>query len=298
MPEEYMSITAKTLETSWKIREWIPWPTVLFLLTFLLYAPVLKQLVLQWWSDPDYAHGFFVPLFSGYVFWQQRARWINSEVAPSNFGFLVMLFGVVLLLGGSLGAELFTSRFSLLVLLAGMLLFLGGWERLRSVSFPLGFLIFMIPLPAIIYNQITFPLQLLASRVATSWLEFIQVPVFREGNILNLPNYSLEVVEACSGVRSLMTLISLAVAYGYLADRRPWVRFALPVLMIPIAIISNATRIVGTGFLTYHFGPQAAQGFFHEFSGWIIFVVALILMIVCHMILRRIGNHQKQIAHD
>lgn len=293
-----MSITAKTLETSWKIREWIPWPTVLFLLTFLLYAPVLKQLVLQWWSDPDYAHGFFVPLFSGYVFWQQRARWINSEVAPSNFGFLVMLFGVVLLLGGSLGAELFTSRFSLLVLLAGMLLFLGGWERLRSVSFPLGFLIFMIPLPAIIYNQITFPLQLLASRVATSWLEFIQVPVFREGNILNLPNYSLEVVEACSGVRSLMTLISLAVAYGYLADRRPWVRFALPVLMIPIAIISNATRIVGTGFLTYHFGPQAAQGFFHEFSGWIIFVVALILMIVCHMILRRIGNHQKQIAHD
>jgi exosortase len=293
-----MSITAKTLETSWKVREWIPGPTVLFAIVFLLYAPVLRQLVLQWWSDPDYAHGFFVPLFSGYVLWQQRGRWINSEVAPSNFGFLVMLFGVVLLLGGSLGAELFTSRFSLLVLLAGMVLFLGGWKRLRSVSFPLGFLIFMIPLPAIIYNQITFPLQLLASRVATSWLEFIQVPVFREGNILNLPNYSLEVVEACSGVRSLMTLISLAVAYGYFADRRPWVRVVLPVLMIPIAIISNATRIVGTGFLTYHFGPQAAQGFFHEFSGWIIFVVALILMIVCHMILRRFGNHQKQIAHD
>lgn len=169
---------------------------------------------------------------------------------------------------------------------------------LRAVSFPLGFLIFMIPLPVIIYNQITFPLQLLASRVATSWLEFMQVPVFREGNVLNLPNYSLEVVEACSGVRSLMTLISLAVAYGYLADRRRWVRYTLPVLMVPIAIISNATRIVGTGFLTYHFGPQAAQGFFHEFSGWIIFLVALVLMVVCHMILRRIGNDQQQIAHD
>ena len=179
----------------------------------------------------------------------------RREVRPSNFGFLVMVGGVVLLLGGSLGAEVFTSRFSLLVLLAGMVLFLGGWKMLRAVSFPLGFLIFMIPIPVIIYNQITFPLQLLASRVATSWLEFMQVPVLREGNVLILPNYSLEVVEACSGVRSLMTLISLAVAYGYLVDRRRWVRYTLPVLMVPIAIVSNAIRIVGTGFLTYHFGP-------------------------------------------
>jgi exosortase len=292
-----MSTTARAMESSWKRREWIPWPIVLFVLTFVLYAPILKLLVLQWWNDPDYAHGFFVPLFSGYLLWHQRARWVQSEVEPSNFGFLVMVGGVVLLLGGSLGAELFTSRFSLLVLLTGMVLYLGGRKMLRAVSFPLGFLIFMIPLPVIIYNQITFPLQLLASRVATSWLEFMQVPVFREGNVLNLPNYSLEVVEACSGVRSLMTLISLAVAYGYLADRRRWVRYILPVLMVPIAIISNATRIVGTGFLTYHFGPQAAQGFFHEFSGWIIFLVALVLMVVCHMILRRIGKDQEQIAH-
>jgi exosortase len=293
-----MSTTAGTLEISRKSREWIRWPIFLFVLTSLLYAPILKQLVLQWWSDADYAHGFIVPLFSGYLLWHQRARWVNSQVEPSNFGFLVMVVGIALLLVGSLGAELFTSRFSLLVLLAGMVLYLGGWKMLRSVSFPLGFLIFMIPLPAIIYNQITFPLQLLASRVATSWLEFMQVPVFREGNVLNLPNYSLEVVEACSGVRSLMTLISLAVAYGYLADRRRWVRYTLPVLMVPLAIISNATRIVGTGFLTYHFGPQAAQGFFHEFSGWIIFLVALVLMVVCHMILRRVGNAQPQIAHD
>jgi exosortase len=197
-----MSTTAGTLETSRKSHEWIPWPIFLFVLTSLLYAPILKQLVLQWWSDADYSHGFFVPVFSGYLLWHQRARWVNRQLEPSNFGFLVMVVGIALLLGGSLGAELFTSRFSLLVLLAGMVLYLGGWKMLRAVSFPLGFLIFMIPLPAIIYNQITFPLQLLASRVATSWLEFMQVPVFREGNVLNLPNYSLEVVEACSGVRS------------------------------------------------------------------------------------------------
>jgi exosortase len=292
-----MSTTARTLESSRRSRERIPWPLFLLLLTSILYAPILKLLVLQWWTDQDYAHGFFVPLFSGYVLWHHRAQWVKSEVKPSNFGFLVMVGGVVLLLGGSLGAEVFTSRFSLLVLLAGMVLFLGGWKLLRSVSFPLGFLIFMIPLPVIIYNQITFPLQLLASRVATSWLEFMQVPVLREGNVLILPNYSLEVVEACSGVRSLMTLISLAVAYGYLADRRRWVRYTLPVLMVPIAIVSNAIRILGTGFLTYHFGPQAAEGFFHEFSGWIIFLSALVLMVVCHMILRRVGKDQEEIAH-
>ena len=125
----------------------------------------------------------------------------------------------------------------------------------------------------------------------------MQVPVLREGNVLILPNYSLEVVEACSGVRSLMTLITLAVAYGYFVERRRWVRYTLPILMLPIAIISNAFRIMGTGVLTYHFGPVAAEGFFHEFSGWIIFLAALVLMSVCHLILRRIGKDQQQIAH-
>ncbi len=292
-----MSSIAQILETSRRSREWILWPSVLLVLTSILYAPILRELVLQWWSDPDYGHGFLVPLFSGYVLWHQRARWVKSEVKPSNLGFLVMLGSVVLLLGGSLGAELFTSRFSLLVLLAGMVLFLAGWKMLRSISFPLGFLILMIPIPVIIYNQITFPLQLLASRFATFWLELMQVPVLREGNVLILPNYSLEVVEACSGIRSLMTLITLAITYGYLVERRRWVRYTLPVLMVPIAIVSNAIRIMGTGFLTYHFGPKAAEGFFHEFSGWIVFLAALVLMFLCHFILRRISKDQQQITH-
>jgi len=292
-----MSIIAHTLETSWKEREWIVWSSVLLALTSILYAPILEQLVIQWWRDPDYGHGVIVPLISAFVLWRQRERWTKSEVKPSDFGLFVMIGGIVLLVGGSLGAELFTSRFSLLVLLTGMVLFLAGWKMLRAVSFPLGFLILMIPIPVIIYSQITFPLQLLASRVATSWLEFVQVPVLREGNILILPNYSLEVVEACSGVRSLMTLITLAIAYGYLIEKRCWVRYALAFLMVPIAIVSNAFRITGTGVLTYHFGPVAAEGFFHEFSGWIIFLVALVLMFICHLILRRIGNDPRQIAH-
>ena len=262
-----------------------------------MYGSVLKGLILQWWNDPDYSHGFFVPLFSGYILWHQRERWQTTRIKPSNFGFVVMLGAVGLLIVGSLGAELFTSRFSLLVLLAGMILFLSGWDVLRAVSFPLGFLILMIPIPVIVYNKITFPLQLLASRFASSLLELIGVPVLRDGNVLILSNYSLEVVEACSGIRSLMSLIALAIVYGYLAEPRRWVRYVLVVLMVPIAIATNAIRITGTGVLAHRFGPTAAEGFLHEFSGWVIFLAALFLMFVSHWILRRIGNGRKEAAH-
>jgi len=282
---------------SWAGRRWLVWPTILSGLVLLLYAPVLKHLVLQWWSDPDYSHGFFVPLFSGYLLWHQRERWMKIEIKPSNFGLLVMLGAVGLLLVGSLGAELFTTRFSLLVLLVGMILFLAGWNFLRAVSFPLCFLIFMIPLPQIVYNQITFPLQLLASRFATFWLELVHVPVLRDGNILVLSNYSLEVVEACSGIRSLMTLISLAVIYGYLLEPRLWVRILLVVLMVPIAIVSNAIRIMGAGMMAHRFGPAAAEGFLHEFSGWVIFLISLLLLFAFHWILRHIGKAPREAAH-
>jgi len=292
-----MSTTARAIDASLKSREGLVWSGVLVALVFLLYAPILKPLVLQWWNDPDYSHGFFVPLFSAYVLWRGRKRWLETEMKPSNFGFLVMLAAIFLFLAGTLGAELFTTRLSLLVLIAGMVIFLFGWKMLRAVSFPLGFLIFMIPLPALVYNQITFPLQLLASRFATFCLELLDVPVLREGNILLLPNYSLEVAEACSGIRSMINLIALATAYGYLAESRRWARYALPILMVPIAILSNAMRILGTGFMTYHFGAKAAEGFFHQFSGWIIFLVAILLTFLCHLILKRIGKDRSPKAH-
>jgi exosortase len=295
--KEHMSTTVQALETSRKSREWILWPGVLLGLTVILYAPVLKSLVQNWWSNPDYGHGFFVPLFSSYILWHERERWTKTEIKPSNFGFVVMLGAVGLLLLGSLGAELFTSRFSLLVLLAGMILFLAGWKMLRAVSFPLGYLVWMIPIPVIIYNQITFPLQLIASRLATAGLELAQIPVLRDGNILIMSNYSLEVVEACSGIRSLMTLMALAVAYGYLVSPQRWVRYVLAVFMVPIAIVTNAIRILVAGILAHRFGPAAAEGFLHEFSGWAIFLVALVLLFGSHWILRRIGERGRKAAH-
>lgn len=292
-----MSATAQALEASRSTRQWFVWPGILLALTVLLYAPILKHLAWNWSTDSDYGHGFLVPLFSGYVLWRERARWMGIEIKPRNLGLLVMIAAVVLLMGGSLGAEVFTSRISLVVLLAGMILFTAGWKLLRAISFPLGFLILMIPIPVIIYNQITFPLQLLASRFATFWLELVHIPVLREGNVLILPNYSLEVAEACSGIRSLMTLITLAMAYGYLVEKRRWVRYTLVFLMIPIAIVSNAVRVMGTGALTYTVGPAAAEGFFHEFSGWIIFVAALALMFACHWVLTLFGAGRARTAY-
>ena len=286
--------TTQVLQPSSKSRNLVVWSAILFSLLALLYGSVLRLLVFQWWKDPNYGHGFFVPLFSGYILWHQRERWMKSEIKPSNFGFLVMLAAVGLLFIGSLGAELFTSRFSLLVLIAGIILFLAGWKMLRAVAFPLAFLIFMIPIPVIIYNQITFPLQLIASRLATFWLEVVQVPVLRDGNVLILSNLSLEVAEACSGIRSLMSLIALAVAYGYLAEPRRWVRYALVVLMVPSAIVTNAMRIMGAGVLAHKFGPQAAEGFLHQFSGWVVFLATLVLIFVCHWILRHIAKGTKR----
>ena len=261
-----------------------------------LYGPVLIRMIVQWWQDPDYSHGFVVPLFVGYVLYQRRHQLRQVPLEPSNLGLPVMVGAIGFLLAGSLGAELFVARFSLLFLLGGMLLFFAGWKMLRAVAFPLAFLALMIPLPAIIYNQVTFPLQLLASRVSSSGLELVGVPVLREGNVLVLPNYSLEVVEACSGIRSLMSLIALAIAYGYFVEKRNWVRITLVVLMLPIAVASNSMRVMGAGVLTYWFGPQAAEGFFHLFQGWLIFVSAVACMLLVHWLLSHLTPLRKAVA--
>lgn len=298
MADSPVTRTALVEEHAEKQVTWSVWVGILAVLLLVLYGPILKALVLNWWQDPNYGHGFLVPVFSGYVLWKERSRLARLPTRPSNFGLVVMLGAIGLLLIGSLGAELFSSRVSLIFLVGGIVIFLAGWKMLRAVSFPLGFLILMIPIPVLIYNQITFPLQLLASRFATFWLQLVNVPVLREGNLIILPNYTLEVVEACSGIRSLMTLITLAVAYGYLMNDRRWLRWVLALLMIPIAIVSNAIRIMGAGLLTYHFGHEMAEGFFHEFSGWVIFVAALILMFGCHWLLSKIPGAKREHVHD
>jgi exosortase len=248
-----------------------------------LYAPVLWRLVRQWYGDPDYSHGFLVPLLSAYLIWQRRDKLAEVIRKPSNFGLLVVLFALALLFLGSLGAELFLTRISIIFMICGLIIYFAGWALLRAMAFPIAFLLFAIPIPVIIYNEIVFPLQFIASRFATSILETLNLfPIMREGNVLIMPGMRLEVVEACSGIRSLMSLLALAAGYGYLAEKSIVVRWFLIIAMVPLAIISNGTRVMITALMTNYIGPQAAEGFMHEFSGWVIFVVATVLFLALH----------------
>lgn len=259
------------------------WRTaILLILIAWLYAPIASRLVHQWSTDPNFSHGFFVPAFSAYVVWQDRMRLATLRRTPSTWGLPIIVISVFLLLLGVFGAELFLSRISLVMLIAGMVIFFLGWEMLRGVLFPLLFLILMVPIPAIVFNQVTFPLQILASKLAAWSLPFCGVPVLREGNVINLPAMPLEVADACSGIRSLLSLTTLAIMYGYLIEKRLALRIILALASIPIAIAANGFRIVGTGLLVQYWDPSKAEGFFHEFSGWLIFVVSLLMLFALH----------------
>jgi exosortase len=187
---------------------------------------------------------------------------------------------------GETGAELFLSRFSILLLLSGLIVLFLGWGYLRALLFPIALLVLMIPIPTIVFNQITFPLQLLASRLSAGVLPWLGVPVLRDGNVIILPAMALEVAEACSGIRSLMSLATLAIIYGYFMDRNITVRVLLTVASVPIAIVANGSRIVGTGLLVQYWDPDKAEGFFHTLSGWLIFVVSLVMLYLLHRSLR------------
>jgi exosortase len=255
---------------------------VLGLLLLGLYFAVLSHLLAQWGKDPNFSHGFFVPLFSIFVVWQERARLRKLPSRPSWSGLAIMAFGTCTLIVGQMGAELFLARTSLLIVLAGLIVLFYGWIIFRALLFPWAFLFLMVPMPAIVFNQITFPLQLLASRVSAAILPLFGVPILREGNVINLPSMALEVAEACSGIRSLMSLITLSIIYGYLMEKRVWVRYLLAIASIPIAVAANSVRIIGTGLLVQYWDPEKAEGYFHASWGWLIFVISLILLYGLH----------------
>lgn len=256
----------------------------------IVYAPVLYKLVHDWWTLPDFSHGFFVPLFSALVVWQQWARLMKTPLRPSWSGLGILALAMCMLVAGQLGAELFVSRVSLIVTVAAVIVLFGGWALFRALLFPWAFLFLMVPIPAILFNQITFPLQLLASKIAAALLPLANVPVLREGNIINIPAMPLEVAEACSGIRSLMTLGALAVMYSYFAEKAIWRRVALVAASVPIAVLANSGRVVGTGLCVQYWNPDKALGFFHEFSGWAIFMVSLVMLYIVHAGLRLIGR--------
>jgi exosortase len=276
-------------ETSPRIQ--LPWTYIAWFGVLLVasYAPILSALVSQWDDDPDMGHGFFVPAIAAFIVWQRREELMALKPQPNWWGLAVVLLGACQMIFATLGVELFLSRTAFVITLIGAIWFLGGTVILKRLAFPLFLLFFMVPIPAIIYNRITFPLQLLASRLAEGALTVLAVPVVREGNVLMLPNQTLSVVEACSGIRSLLSLTFLSLVYGYFFEKKMWIRIALFAATIPIAIVANASRVTLTGILT-QVKPELAEGFFHTASGWVIFMVALIILIFLHQLIVRIAN--------
>ena len=243
-----------------------------------LYGHVLAKLVHDWATDGNYSHGFLVPPVAGYFAWERRARLASLRLEPSFWGLCIVAGSLAVLVLGTLGAELFLTRISLIGLLAGAIVFTAGWRHLRTLAFPLVCLVLMIPIPAIVFNQIAFPLQLIASQFGAGVLSAAGIPVLREGNVIVLANTSLEVAEACSGIRSLVSLLTIGLILGYFSSPSTWVRAVVTLGTIPIAIFTNALRVAGTGIAAHFYGPRAAEGFFHTFSGWLVFLVALLLV--------------------
>jgi len=261
---------------------------VVFIAVLLVYWSVITGLVGAWSTDDNYSHGFFIVPLALYFAWERRDKIASTPIAPSLFGLVVVAGSLFLLIAGLLGAELFLSRVSILGTLAGAVLFLYGWPMLRVLIFPLAFMLLMVPLPAIIFNKIAFPLQLLASHVGEKSISAMDIPILREGNVLILANTTLEVAEACSGIRSLVSLFTLGIVFGYFVDRRPWVRATIALSAIPVAIVANGLRVASAGVAAHYFGAAGVEGLFHEFSGWVVFVLAFLMMFALQRLLHRI----------
>jgi exosortase len=255
-----------------------------------LYHEILFRLGVQWWTDPDYSHGFLVPFLSAYFVWERRGKLMALPAVPSFWGIGLLGFGLLMLFIGTVGAELYTQRTSLIVVLAGLVLLVLGREFLRVLAFPIAFLLFMVPLPAIVVNLVAFPLQMFAAKTAAFCLYNFGIPVLREGNLILLSGTTLEVAEACSGIRSLQALLALGTVYAYFGLSGMWRRWVLVLLSIPIAIAANAFRVTGTGLLAHYWGAEAAEGFYHTFSGLMIFGVAFLLLLGAGAVLSRIGE--------
>jgi exosortase len=253
----------------------------------LLYWSTLTDLIEDWFVDPNFSHGFLIPFVAGYMVWYRQNYLRQIPCKSSLSGIFIIIFGMMVYMAGNLGAELFLMRTSMIITLAGIIAFSFGTAMLKALVVPLCYLMMMIPIPAIIWNKLAFPLQLFAAGVSSEAISMIGIPVFREGNILHLANTSLEVVDACSGIRSLTSLLALTGAFAFLLNVSQWKKWVIFLSAVPIAVATNVVRLTITGMLATWVGPEAAHGFLHDMSGLIVFGTALIIVYLLYILLTK-----------
>ncbi len=263
---------------------------ILIALFAFVFSTIFPGLVGDWSNDPNYSHGFLVPVISAYLIWQKREDLSRLQIKPANSGLLLVLFGIFVLVAGVAAQEFYTKRSSSIFILAGVVLFLFGWQWFKALWLPIGFLFFMIPLPYIVYDAIAFPLKLFVAKFSVISLKLMGVVVLREGNIIMFPTTVLEVADACSGLRSLMSLLALGVALAVLTQKRKLAMVLLVVLTVPIAVLTNMIRVIVTGYLAQYYGAAAAEGFFHEFAGMGVFLLAMVMLFMMSGVMRKLLN--------
>lgn len=269
----------------------ISWPAIAWFgaLLILCYWPILYRMGNQWATDENMGHGFFVPIFAGFIAWQRREELMAEPRKPNILGLFVVAFGGLLSVIATLGAELFTARLSFVIALFGTILYLGGTRWIKVLLFPLILLLFMIPIPAIIYSALTMKLQNLASELGELMITAMGIPVLREGNVLRIPSQPLDIAEACSGIRSLMTLLFMALVISYFTDKKVWMRWALLIATVPIAILANGMRVAITAYLS-EINTQLASGGYHEAEGFLVYFVDIAALLGVHRLINIIGK--------
>ena len=288
-PAAPSSLHARTTKIDWQSIAWFG------VLLVVCYAPILYRMAVQWSNDENMGHGFFVPFVAGYIAWQRRDTLLSIPRKPNGFGLALVVWAAFQALAATLGAELFTARLAFVIALFGTILYLGGTRWVKALLFPLILLLFMIPIPSIIYASLTLRLQTVASQLGEAMITLMGIPVLRVGNMLQLPSQTLDVAEACSGIRSLLSLAFLSLVYAYFTDNRIWMRWALLLATVPIAIGANAVRVAVTGLMS-EINTKLAQGAYHEAEGYIVFIVALVALVAVHRLFVLIAQRYERSA--
>lgn len=272
---------------------------ILLCLWAAVFVPIYPEMVQKWIGHSDSSHGILVPFICGYLVWQKRLSLRESDYRPSVWGAVILGLSLAVYLIAYAGGVNVVARTMIVTSLFGMLLFTLGKKAGRILWFPVFFLLFMVPVPDTLLLMVSFPLQMFATKVSHFLIQAFSIPSYREGNMLYFAQTQLEVAEACSGIRSIVSYVMLSFLFAYMmGGDRHWKRCVIVLSAIPLALFSNILRVTGTGILAHFYGASVARGFLHEFSGMIVFAFGFILLLGEFMLLTRISKNERSQPED